>query len=247
MTILKTLPDSFDQIVENRRSMRVYDTEASFDESVVQRSLDRAILSPNSSNMQLWEFYWVQSPEIKDQLTRACLGQSAAKTAKTLVVFVTRQDKWKQRANWNVENLKRQFANKPDLSKRDKRAFDYYQKLMPLVYRHDWLGFNTLLRTLIVFFSSLNKPFLRIYNHSDQRVMCHKSCALAAQTFMLSMSAEGYDTCPMEGFDANVVKKILKLPNAAEICMIVACGKGTKEGVYVERLRVPNEEVIFMV
>ena len=35
----------------------------------------------------------------------------------------------------------------------------------------------------------------------------HKTCALAAQTFMLAMSNEGYDTCPMEGFDSRRVKK----------------------------------------
>ena len=33
------------------------------------------------------------------------------------------------------------------------------------------------------------------------RVTAHKSCALAAQTFMIAMANEGYDTCPLEGLD----------------------------------------------
>jgi nitroreductase len=41
--------------------------------------------------------------------------------------------------------------------------------------------------------------------------MIHKSCGLAAQTFMLSIVAAGYDCCPMEGFDARYVKKALNL------------------------------------
>lgn len=236
----------FENIIQKRRSVRIYDTNAPFDESVVKRALDRAVLSPNSSNMQLWEFYWVKSKETKEALETACMGQSAAKTAHQLVVFVTRQDKWKERVQWNLVNLNKQFAGK-ELTKKDKRALEYYQKLMPLVYRNDPFGLNTILRNIIVFFMGFNKPFLRISDHADQRVMCHKSCALAAQTFMLSIAAEGYDTCPMEGFDSNLVKKILKLPAAAEINMIVACGIGTSEGIYSERLRVPNEEVIFEV
>ena len=61
---------------------------------------------------------------------------------------------------------------------------------------------------------------------------------------MLSMSAEGYDTCPMEGFDSDKVKKFLKLPAAAEICMIVSVGKAAPEGIYGDRVRIPNEEII---
>ena len=236
----------FDKIIQKRRSVRIYDEAIPFDGSAIKRSLDRAVLSPNSSNMQLWEFYWVKTKSVHDALTYACMGQSGVKTANQLVVFVTRQDKWKERSEWNLANLEKQFAGK-QLTKRDERALDYYRKLMPLVYRSDPFGFNTLLRTIIVFLMGFSKPFLRIRNKGDQRVMTHKSCALAAQTFMLSMAAEGYDTCPMEGFDADMVKKILKLPTIAEITMIVACGTAKPEGIYSERTRVPNEEVIFEV
>ena len=47
-------------------------------------------------------------------------------------------------------------------------------------------------------------------------------------------------------FDSKGVKKLLNLPAGAEINMIVAVGKGTEEGVYNERLRVPFEEVVFV-
>jgi nitroreductase len=75
--------------------------------------------------------------------------------------------------------------------------------------------------------------------------MAHKSCALAAQTFMLSIAAEGLESCPMEGFDAVRVKKALDLPSGAEINMIIAVGKGTEEGVWGPRFRLPYEDVVF--
>jgi nitroreductase len=90
----------------------------------------------------------------------------------------------------------------------------------------------------------LKDPFARISGSRDQKVIVHKSCALAAQTFMLSMTAMGYDTCPMEGFDPVRVKKLLKLPKGAEINMIVAVGKGTEAGIHGERKRLPFDEVV---
>jgi nitroreductase len=107
------------------------------------------------------------------------------------------------------------------------------------------LGLSTLFRIVVCFFMGLRKPFIRLGGVAEQRIGVHKSCALAAQTFMLSIASEDFDTCPMEGFDQKRVKQLLRLPSGAEVNMIVAVGKGTAEGIYGKRLRVPNEEVIF--
>jgi nitroreductase len=77
------------------------------------------------------------------------------------------------------------------------------------------------------------------------RIVVHKSAALACQTFMLSMKAEGFDSCPMEGFDSIRVKEFLKLPKGAEICMIISVGTAKPQGIYGRRVRIPKEEVIF--
>lgn len=238
---------TFDQIINARRSVRIYDENANFDSTIVTKSLERAVLSANSSNMQLWEFYQVSSVEKKKEVVKACMHQSAARTASELVVFVTRQDKWKARATWNLENMRKQFEGRA-LTGKDKRALSYYEKLMPLFYTNDFLGIATFIRFCIVAYHTIiNKPIIHLISHSDQRVSLHKSCALAAQTFMLSMKAEGYDTCPMEGFDEKMIKKALNLPSSAEICMVMACGIGKTEGIYSARTRVDNSEVIFKV
>ena len=95
----------FDEIINRRRSNRKFDPLVEVPDDVIKRSLERAILSPNSSNMQLWEFYWIKSEAEKSKYEALCLGQSAAKTAKQIVVFVTRKDLWPKRAKWNYERL----------------------------------------------------------------------------------------------------------------------------------------------
>lgn len=237
----------FQTIVQRRRSNRKFDPDIVVPDDVIKRSLERAILSPNSSNMQLWEFYIVKSEEKKKKFVAYCLNQSAARTAQQFVVFVTRQDLWPKRAKWNMEQIKKNADDGNSDNLLIKRGLDYYGKLMPITYFNDWLGVAGLIRWLISNVIGFFRPMMRIGGKSDQRVMVHKSCALAAQTFMLSMTAEGYDTCPMEGFDKVRVKRELNLPCKAEINMIIAVGKGTEQGIWGKRLRVPFNEVVFTV
>ena len=108
----------------------------------------------------------------------------------------------------------------------------------------DGLGIFSVLRKSVSFVLGIRKPFYRLGGRAEQRIVVHKSCALAAQTFMLSVAAEGLNCCPMEGFDKRRVKKLLKLPRGAEINMIVAVGKGTEKGIWGPRFRVPYNEVV---
>ena len=91
---------------------------------------------------------------------------------------------------------------------------------------------------------AMNGPFPLWTDRAHSRIITHKSAALAAQTFMLSMQAEGYATCPLEGFDEKRLKKLLGLPRRAEINMVIATGVAAEGGVYSERFRFPNEEII---
>lgn len=241
------LSEAFQSIVDARRSVRVYDALAPFDPAAVERSLERAILSPNSSNMQLWEFYRVRTPEKKAKLAEYCMGQKAASTANELVVFVVRPDLWRKHQQWNAAQLRASLADKQD-KPFSKDVFAYYEKLMPIVYGYnDPLGIVPFFKKAFAWFVGLRRPMVREVGAQDIRVVVHKTAALAAMTFMYSMKAEGYDTCPMEGFDSARAKKLLGLPSKAEICMIVACGPAAEGGVYGPRYRLPKEEVVFEV
>lgn len=237
----------FDEIVRARRSMRVYDEDAPFDGEAVHRSLQRAMYAPNSSNMQMWEFYRITDPVKIKQLAKYAMNQSAARTARELVLFVVPKSKWKQRAKANYDFHHARYENKPvaELGKREKRRLKYYSALMPMYYFQDWFGISGLIRKLVVAVSSIWRPVVWQVSKNDLRVVCHKSAALAAQTFMLSMKAEGYDTCPMEGFDSVRVKRYLHFPHSYEISMMISCGPGTSQGIYHDQFRVDEKEIIF--
>lgn len=232
---------SFFDAVNQRRSVRIFDQQEPFDGNVVQQCLEAAILSPNSSNLQLYQFVRVpESSPLKDKLAQLCMGQKAATTARELVVVVTRRDLWKSRAKANYEYIAASYSGKPD--KKLKQALGYYGKLIPKLYGK-YPGWS-LIKKLIAFSVGLKRPMVREVGETEVRISVHKSAALASMTFMLGMKAAGYDTCPMEGFDSKRVKKLLDLDPSAEICMIIGCGKGLPEGIYGKRFRVDSKELI---
>lgn len=233
------------EAIEYRRSVRVFRSEP-IDQDKVKECIRLATLAATSSNMQLWEFYHIVSPEMLQELTIACFNQNAARTAQQMVVVVSRKDLWKKRAQSNIDFLKSKYGNKPEseYTKREKFALDYYQKIIPGIYS-DFLGIWGRAKFIAFKIIGIFKPIYREARLSDIRIVAHKSAGLAAQNFMISMAAIDYDTCPMEGFDSSIVKKALNLPSSTEINMIIACGVREENGIYGERFRVPFEEVYF--
>jgi nitroreductase len=235
---------TLEQIINYRRSVRNYKNIA-IDFANVKQCLELASLAPNSSNMQLWEFYHISNADVLKQLAVACLSQQSATTARQMVVFVTRQDLYKKRLKdilkLETENV---LKNSP-LEKQAKRVKSkqmYYGKVMPMLYIK-FFGVLGFFRKIIVNVIGLFRPIIYEVSESDMRVVVHKTCALAAQTFMLAMANENYDTCPMEGFDSRRVKRILKLPYGAEINMIVSCGIREADGVWGDRMRIDFNEI----
>ncbi|WP_310556274.1 nitroreductase family protein [Flavobacterium sp.] len=232
------------EIINYRRSVRHYKNQP-IDNDKVKHCIELATLAPNSSNMQLWQFYHITNPEMLKKLAIACLNQQSATTAQQMVVFVTRQDLYRKRAKVMMELETQNVLKNSPIAKQEKRLKSwkmYYNRIMPFLYFR-FFGIFGIIRKIIVNIVGLFRPIVYQVSENDMRVVVHKTCALAAQTFMLSMANEKYDTCPMEGFDSRKVKSILKLPYGAEINMVVSCGIRQENGVWGERMRIPFDEV----
>lgn len=232
------------EAIAYRRSTRVY-KKVPIDKLKVKTCIENAALAPNSSNLQLWEFYHITNTNVLEKIAAACFNQNAAKTAQQLVVVVTRKDLWKSRSKANLQFLDDSFSKiemTEKLQRRKKQAKDYYSKVIPTIY-FDVFGILGFIKYLIFQIVGLFRPIYRQTRLSDMRIVAHKSAALAAENFMISMAAIGYDTCPMEGSDTLRIKKILGLPYGAEINMVIGCGLRDESGIYGPRFRVPFEAV----
>jgi len=140
-----------------------------------------------------------------------------------------------------TQNVRRN-SPKEKQEKRIKTWEIYYGKVIPFLYSR-FLGILGMVRKILMNIVGIFRTITYQVSENDMRVVVHKTCALAAQTFMLAMASESYDTCPMEGFDGRKVKRILELPMGAEINMIISCGIRDEHGVWGDRMRIPFDEV----
>jgi nitroreductase len=81
-------------------------------------------------------------------------------------------------------------------------------------------------------------------SRTEVRIMVQKTTALAAESLMLALSAEGWDSCPMEGFDPWRARKLLGLGRGAEVCMFLAVGKRGPKGIWWERTLMPEDWMV---
>lgn len=234
--------EEFDKVIRSRRSVRIF-TKDKISEEIMNKCLDLALLAPNSSNLQPWEFYWIRSQEKKQNLIEYCLGQLAARTAAELVVCVARTDLWKHRQQDIINYFDQQNEKAP------KGAYIYYKKIVPLAYNQGFLGFFGLIKKVVIFFKAIQGKAVprEPTSKSDMRVWAHKSTALACENLMLALRAYGYDSCPMEGIDSARIKKLLNLPKGAEVCMVIGAGKRDNKGIFSKRIRMSKEKFVHIV
>lgn len=166
--------------------------------------MELATLAPNSSNMQGWEFYHITQPELLAKVSRACLDQKETSAAPQVVVFVARGDAYRKHARFVLDFERDNIHRNSPEERQAKRIKDrelYYGIVMPFIYAR-FFGLLGLFRKLLANVISLFRPMMLEVSENDIRVVAHKSCTLAAQTFRIEMANEGYDTCPLKGLDS---------------------------------------------
>lgn len=230
----------FSEVICKRRSVRKF-TDKKIPNEVIEKALDDALLAPNTSNIQPWEFYWVQSSDKKEKMIEACLGQSTARTAGELVVAVANLKSWNRNRKLVVEELKKAKGTYTS-------TLDYYEKLIPIVYTQGPLSIFGFLKSIMFWCVGWFKPMPRAPNsRSELSESFVKTVALGCENFMLSIADQGYGSCPMEGFDSSRVKKILGLTRHHRVVMVMSVGDPAEDGIWGEQIRLDKKLFIHKV
>jgi nitroreductase len=226
----------FFEAVQRRRTIRDFLADPIPDE-VLERCLEAARLAPSSSNLQPWEFVLIRDAMARAEANRICLDQLPTRSAPLLLAVVAHRDTWRR----NRDKILRTHEGRGPLR---TSMVKYYRKLIPLIYITGPFGVLGVLKRAVSRVLSLFKPTPSLQSRTDLRILVHKSTALAASTFMTALSAEGWDSCPMEGFDPWRARKLLGLASGAEVCMFIAVGRRSPKGLWWERALLPEEWVV---
>jgi nitroreductase len=226
--------DAFAHVVRTRRSVRAFLPDPIPDD-VLDACFDLAALAPTSHNLEIWRFLDIRDREKLKKLRQLCFDQPPASQAPTLIVAVARPDLWRVGRRRMLERLAADSVS--DLIDDHYRSMipllaKKYQWFVPLLFSDGPLHIFAPLKALIVSLVALFRPMMRgPFGGSEQAIWATKTTALACENFMLALRAAGYDSCALEGFDEPKVKRLLDLPHAARIAMVIAAGRWAKDGV----------------
>lgn len=225
--------DNFKKVIQSRRSVRKF-TEKPIPEHILDDCLNLALLAPNSSNLQPWTFYVVQSAHKKKQLIKACLGQLAAQTAAELIVCVARTDRIDEMAKKNISEFP--FPEAPAAVKK-------YYRLIPYNYKTGYLNsFGHFKKVAFSVARTLDKQLpVSAFSPADAKLWASKSTALACENLVLALRAYGFDSCMMEGFDEPLLRKIIGLNDQQYPVMVIAAGERAADGVFYPQYRFERE------
>jgi len=218
----------FRQVLESRRSVRTFLPDP-IPETILEACFGAAIQAPSSHNLEIWRFIEVRDPKIRASLNYFCLNQAQVLQAPTLVVVVARPDQWREGCKQILKRLE-QHVKSSDIDDNYQawipRLLKKYQFYVPLLFDEGPLGLLNPLKAVLFWCMGIFKPMYRgHFGKAEREIWAIKTAALACENFMLALTAAGYDSCPLEGFDEIRVKKLLSLPHAARVVMVIVAGR----------------------
>jgi len=204
-----------------RRAVKVFDPVA-ISPQLREQLLNAARSAPSSFNMQPYKLVWIESPELRKQAARLCMGQSPAETASALVVAVADIGSWRSTLQGHLEWMRSAGFSPERISEQEKKS-----SFAKWFFLQGWFGVFGFLKWLILRVMNCWKIIGSIpVARQGLFKWATKSTALACENLMIAAEASGLNTCPMEGFDGRRLSKFLNLSRRChEIVMVIAIGR----------------------
>jgi nitroreductase len=221
---------AFKHLNRHRRAIREFDG-IPIPDAEIEAILNEGLLAPSSNNAQPFVIHWLRTPALKGAGAAACRNQRAARSASTLLVFVAAG-----RFALETASMFRTYVESTSELSEKSKAYHLQQiksartflRIAPSIV---WSPLHSLLTTV---FPSLSLVPL---GPKAVRNWVARSALFAAQTVMLAASARGLDTCPMEGFNAQKLSRILGLKRGDVIPIVVAVGRRRSDALLEPRWR----------
>ncbi|GBG33142.1 Hypothetical Protein FCC1311_093662 [Hondaea fermentalgiana] len=240
-------------IVRRRRAARSFDPDKPVPGDVLRECLALSARAPSGFNLQPYRVVVVQDAYVRKELAYSMLGGNIRRVlrAPVNVVFLADLEPW--RLLDRVVDLERE-TGKTEMELAALRSDASFfvgwrgasasrdQDAEPAAAAK--AAFNTIFRghdeelgrlggAAQTAEMGLKRGLMQALSHitqtptinSSAEAWAFKSSMLAAQNFMLAMAAHGYDTSPMEGFDARRVKEALSVPeDRFSVPLIISAG-----------------------
>lgn len=220
-----------------RRAIRKFDATR-IPEEDISALLAEVAFAPSSGNLQPYELHWIRDASLKDSVALACNGQQAAASAQDIIVVVASPALAKR-------NARAQLAHVDASSTLEQRSKAYHRKQIGKFQKILAVGSSAAWSPLLSLAAWI-RPSLSLLpvGHIGSRHWAARNAIFAAHTFMLAAAAKGIDSCPMEGFSASKIIRILDLPRGSVIPLVIALGYRADDARIEERWRRSMTDVV---
>lgn len=203
---------AFDRIVSARSRCRSF-KDAPVPDSLIKKILEQTSRAPSGFNLQPWKIVLVDDKRVKERLSRGMLGGNAPRVHRSPLVAVFVAD---TQAIKNIDKI-------IEMERKRGATIDYLRNLRmnASVYAGDGSGLpiNKAFRSVVGATKLLSPVPVPLPFPKDPETWAIKQTMLVAMTYMLSCTAHGLGTYPMEGIDEDMVRKVLNIPsNEPAVC-----------------------------
>jgi putative NAD(P)H nitroreductase len=225
------------ECVENRSAVRRFSNRPISDE-ILHEICALANRAPSGFNIQPWYFVIVQDEVRKRRLSYVAMGQKQIIEASATIVFVSDPYAWKT----SFRKVAKQSVHQGIWSEEREKTLSKQIKLFFLIGPLGIFGF---LKKLALPFVRMRFPMARVMTSTDDlENYAMRQTMLASMTLLLSAKHFGVDSSPIEGFDEDRTKRLLKIPRSMRVPMIVALGYGIEGFEELKSYRLPVDEKI---
>jgi nitroreductase len=186
------------QAIRERRATQSFE-DVPIHGADLEKIIREGLEAPSGYNLQPWRFVVVRDREQKKKLRAAAFGQAKVEEASAVVVACGDTQGWK---NGDLEEMIR------------------------LAKEHGYGGdkeHNQARAAVTGFLSS--PPGNAAGLEPSLAVWANRHAMIAFTTMMWAAETLGYDTAPMEGFEEDKVKALLKIPDSVRVVALLAIGR----------------------
>jgi nitroreductase len=224
--------DALERIVRGRRATRHFRADP-IPQGLLDRLVDLARWAPSGYNLQPTHFVIVTDPAIRQLLCPACLGQAQIREAPAIVVLTGDR----RVSNNHFHEMLRMERHAGSITPEYEALL---QRTVPLAFGTGPLGLGWLWKAMLIPLARLFRPVPEL-PVVHRRFWLAKQIMLCAMNLMLAAEAAGLASVPMEGFDEARIKKVLKIPRAHVVAVVIAIGyaqpsQSTKTRLPIDRV-----------
>jgi nitroreductase len=167
----------------------------------MEKIIKAGLEAPSGYNLQPWRFVVVRDREQKKKLRAAAFGQPKVEEASAVIVACGDPEGWR--------------GNDGDL-----------EAMLRLAKEHGHGGEEQHKQAHAAVSGFLGNPPSQIAGLAPSfAVWANRHVMIAFTTMMWAAETLGYDTAPMEGFEEDKVKALLKIPERVRVVALLAVGR----------------------